>query len=187
VMEPWDGPAALAAYDGRWCMAGLDRNGLRPMRYALSSDGILAVGSETGMCPMDEKTIIKKGALKPGRMIAVDLDEIYRPLSHHFRQNFSQVTNPPIDPLRETRVMGLKTRFRNLRNILADGEAQTREMLVLESPVLTNGMFERFEKYVGKKALTIDCTFPMPDITVCRAYRRGRNGGERLYGAGCFG
>jgi len=70
-----------------------------------------------------------------------------------------------IDPLRETRVMGLKTRFRNLRNILADGEAQTREMLVLESPVLTNGMFERFEKYVGKKALTIDCTFPMPDIT----------------------
>ena len=74
VMEPWDGPVALAAYDGRWCVAGLDRNGLRPMRYAVSSDGILAVGSETGMCPMAEKNITRKGAIKPGRMIAVDLD-----------------------------------------------------------------------------------------------------------------
>ena len=207
VMEPWDGPAALAAYDGRWCMAGLDRNGLRPMRYAITDDGILAVGSETGMCPLNEDNITKKGSIKPGRLIAVDLEEgkfyhsseilnlmsasrpyakwleksvnldeklggpepnpslsgealirrqvscgqsledmeliltpmaenakesvgsmgddtplavlsdMYRPLSHFFRQNFSQVTNPPIDPLRETRVMGLKTRFRNLRNI----------------------------------------------------------------------
>ena len=75
VMEPWDGPAALAAYDGRWVMAGLDRNGLRPLRYALSADGILAVGSETGMCPMDEADIVQRGALKPGRMIAVDLEE----------------------------------------------------------------------------------------------------------------
>ena len=254
VMEPWDGPAAVAAYDGRWCMAGLDRNGLRPLRYAISSDGILAVGSETGMCPMNEEDIIKKGALKPGRLIAVDLDEgkfydtneildtlaegrpyakylekvvnlderlsgaepdasfdgdtlarrqrscgqtledvelilapmaedgkesvgsmgddtplavlsdIYRPLSHHFRQNFSQVTNPPIDPLRETRVMGLKTRFRNLRNILAEGEVQTKEMLVLDSPVMTNGMMDRFLGLVNTKARVINCTFPVPDI-----------------------
>ena len=75
VMEPWDGPAAIAAYDGRWVMAGLDRNGLRPLRFAISNDGILAVGSETGMCPMDEKTITRRGAIKPGRMIAIDLDE----------------------------------------------------------------------------------------------------------------
>jgi len=64
------------------------------------------------------------------------LSDIYRPLSHYFRQNFSQVTNPPIDPLRETRVMGLKTRFRNLRNILAEAGTQTKEMLVLDSPVM---------------------------------------------------
>jgi glutamate synthase (NADPH/NADH) large chain len=64
VMEPWDGPAALAAYDGRWVMAGLDRNGLRPLRYSISSEGILAVGSETGMCPMNESDIVQKGALK---------------------------------------------------------------------------------------------------------------------------
>ncbi len=254
VMEPWDGPAALAAYDGRWCMAGLDRNGLRPLRYAITSDDILAVGSETGMCPLDESMIIKKGSIKPGRQIAVDLDEgrfyhsseildllsknkpyaawlekvvnldevlegpepapslsgedllrrqmscgqtledmelilspmaetgkesigsmgddtplavlsdIYRPLSHFFRQNFSQVTNPPIDPLRETRVMGLKTRFRNLRNILADGEVQTKEMLVLESPVMTSGMYERFAKMQGTKSRVIDCTFEVPKM-----------------------
>lgn len=252
VMEPWDGPAAIAAYDGRWVMAGLDRNGLRPLRYSISKDGILAVGSETGMCPMDEGDIVKRGALKPGRMIAVDLEEgrfydstdiineladkrpykkwlkksvnlddalsgpepdaalsgealvrrqvscgqtledmeviltpmaegakesigsmgddtplavlsdFYRPLSHFFRQNFSQVTNPPIDPLRETRVMGLKTRFRNLRNILAESGSQTYEMLVLESPVMTNGMYARFEAMMGKRLQVIDCTFDAP-------------------------
>ena len=252
VMEPWDGPAALAAYDGRWVVAGLDRNGLRPMRYAKTSDGILAVGSETGMCPLSESVIIEKGALEPGRLIALDLEEgkfydsaamldklssarpyhkwlkkvvnldeelagpepeaglsgealirrqqscgqthedmelilspmsenakesvgsmgddtplavlsdLYRPLSHFFRQNFSQVTNPPIDPLRETRVMGLKTRFRNLRNILAEDSSQTKEMLELGSPIMTNGMYKRFMDFVGDKAAIIDCTFERP-------------------------
>jgi len=252
VMEPWDGPAALCAYDGRWVMAGLDRNGLRPLRYAISDDGLLAVGSEAGMCPMTEEEIIRKGSVKPGRMIAVDLEEgeffrsaeildqlaaakpyqrwleksinlderlsgaepdaslsgeslvrrqlscgqtledlelvltpmaekgkegigsmgddtplavlsdIYRPLSHYFRQNFSQVTNPPIDPLRETRVMGLKTRFRNLRNILSQSEAQTRQMYVLDSPVMTTGMTERFLEMEKDRVATIDCTFERP-------------------------
>ncbi len=267
VMEPWDGPAAIAAYDGRWCMAGLDRNGLRPMRYAITSDGILAVGSETGMCPISEPLIIKKGFIKPGRLIAVDLDEgkfyhsseilekmagerpyakwlekvvdldirlagpepkpeltgeslmrrqvacgqtledmelilspmaengkesigsmgddtplavlseIYRPLSHFFRQKFSQVTNPPIDPLRETRVMGLKTRFRNLRNILSDGESQTREMLVLDSPVMTNGMYARFMNMFGDQSHLVDCTFDRPanDVRAGRSLHKALN------------
>ncbi len=254
VMEPWDGPAALAAYDGHWCVAGLDRNGLRPMRFAITDDGILAVGSETGMCPLPEDNIINKGALKPGRMIAVDLtegkfyssdeimdklagarpykkwlkssvnlddklagaepetplkgealarrqvscgqtmedmelilspmaenrkeaigsmgddtplavlSEVYRPLSHFFRQNFSQVTNPPIDPLRETRVMGLKTRFGNLGNILAEDKSQTDKMYVLESPIMTNGMYERYAKMAGKSLRLIDCSFDVPDL-----------------------
>ena len=256
VMEPWDGPVALVGYDGDWVMAGLDRNGLRPLRYAISEDGILAVGSETGICPLNESTIISKGAIKPGRLIAVDLnageffdsDEIinklagakpydkwlqqateldeklsgpepkpnlsgealmraqlacgrsreeldmilkpmaeqgkesigsmgddaplavlsdeYRPLSHFFRQKFSQVTNPPIDPLRETRVMGLKTRFRNLRNILADGPdefgGQTEEMYVLESPVLTNAMYNKYREIIGDNVAVLDCTFEPP-------------------------
>ncbi len=266
VMEPWDGPAALVGYDGDWVMAGLDRSGLRPLRYAVTDNGILAVGSETGICPLDESSIIAKGAIKPGRLIAVNLnvgeffdsDQIinklasakpynewlqqaieldeklsgpepkpnlsgddlmraqlacgrsreeldliltpmaeqgkesigsmgddtplavlsdkYRPLSHFFRQKFSQVTNPPIDPLRETRVMGLKTRFRNLRNILADGpeefSGQTDEMYVLESPVLTNAMYAKYRDIISDNVAVLDCTFAPP--------KRGAHHGSAL-------
>ena len=252
VMEPWDGPAAIAAFDGRWAVAGLDRNGLRPMRYAITEDGVLAIGSETGMCPLGDKKIAKRGALEAGGMIAFDfkhnqlytpteildtlaerhpyeewldnivelepkigpgpeerlfgveeigrrqmaagytaeeldlvlrpmaetgkeaigsmgddtplavLSEKYRPLSHYFRQKFSQVTNPPIDPLREARVMSLKTRFKNLGNILISDERQT-DVFVLESPFLSNGMYERFLNYVGKSAAIIDCTYAVEE------------------------
>ena len=248
VMEPWDGPAAIAAYDGRWAVAGLDRNGLRPMRYAITDDGVLAVGSETGMCPLGERKVLTRGALEPGRMIAVDMEEAafydsdkildhlsrkhpyaewlgniveledeigpgpeerlysgedlsrrqsaaaydlealdiilrpmaetgkeaigsmgddtpiavlsekYRPLSHFFRQNFSQVTNPPIDPLREDGVMSLKTRFKNLGNILATDKTQT-DVFVLESPILTNGMFDRLRGFLDERVAEIDCTY----------------------------
>ena len=75
VMEPWDGPAALAMTDGRWVCAGLDRNGLRPMRYVVTGDGLLIAGSEAGMVPIDEATVVEKGALGPGQMIAVDMKE----------------------------------------------------------------------------------------------------------------
>ena len=252
VMEPWDGPAAICATDGRWVIAGKDRNGLRPLRVAYTDDGLLIVGSEAGMCGVPETRITRKDHIGPGRMIAIDLhegrlfgeDEIldelserhpytqwlgnmveleervgpgpeprrygreellrrqvaagmtledvelllapmvedgkeavgsmgddtplavlseqYRPLSHYFRQNFSQVTNPPIDPLRETRVMSLKTRFKNLGNILAQDEAQT-DVYQLESPVLTSGMYERIIEFIGPKSIAvIDCTMPFP-------------------------
>ncbi|MEL6365902.1 MAG: glutamate synthase large subunit [Pseudomonadota bacterium] len=269
VMEPWDGPAAVAAYDGRWAIAGLDRNGLRPLRYAITEDGILAVGSETGMCPLSDKTVARRGAVEPGRMIAVDLergkfftatellddlagrhpytdwtkglqaiepdigpgpedrlfaaDDLrrrqaaagfsmetvdlilkpmaetgkeaigsmgddtalavlsngYRPLSHYFRQNFSQVTNPPIDPLREARVMSLKTRFKNLGNILAEGDRENA-VFVLESPVLSNGMYERMETLFGRGHVVIDCTLPVDEakgdgVALRNALRRIRN------------
>ncbi len=75
VMEPWDGPAALAMTDGRWVCGGLDRNGLRPMRYVVTGDGLLIAGSEAGMVPVDETTVREKGALGPGQMIAVDMAE----------------------------------------------------------------------------------------------------------------
>ncbi|MFN3292299.1 MAG: glutamate synthase large subunit, partial [Gemmobacter sp.] len=80
VMEPWDGPAALAMTDGRWVCGGLDRNGLRPMRYVITGDGLLIAGSEAGMVPVDETTVREKGALGPGQMIAVDMAEgkLYR-------------------------------------------------------------------------------------------------------------
>ncbi|MEL6338175.1 MAG: glutamate synthase large subunit, partial [Pseudomonadota bacterium] len=75
VMEPWDGPAALAMTDGRWVVAGLDRNGLRPMRYVVTRDDLVIAGSEVGMVPIDETQIVEKGALGPGQMLAVDLAE----------------------------------------------------------------------------------------------------------------
>ena len=73
VMEPWDGPAALAMTDGRWVCAGLDRNGLRPMRYVITGDDLLIAGSEVGMVPIDEANCAEKGALGPGQLLAVDL------------------------------------------------------------------------------------------------------------------
>ncbi|KPP89117.1 MAG: NADPH/NADH glutamate synthase large subunit GltB [Rhodobacteraceae bacterium HLUCCA08] len=248
VMEPWDGPAALAMTDGRWVCGGLDRNGLRPMRYVVTGDNLLIAGSEVGMVPTDERAVKEKGALGPGQMIAVDmtegklfhdteikdklahaqpfgdwvgkineLDETiggmtemplfqgpelrkrqiaagysmeeleqillpmaedgkealasmgddtpaavlssqYRPLSHFFRQNFSQVTNPPIDSLREYRVMSLKTRFGNLKNVLDEDSSQT-EILVLDSPFVGNAQWEAMQAAFNAPCTEIDCTF----------------------------
>ena len=70
VMEPWDGPAAIVATDSRWVVAGLDRSGLRPMRYSRTRDGLLVVGSETGMVPLVDNDVIEKGRVGPGENIA---------------------------------------------------------------------------------------------------------------------
>ena len=247
TMEPWDGPAALAATDNEWVIAANDRNGLRPLRYAITKDKMLFAGSETGMIELNEKKILTKGRLGPGEIIGVriekgkvfsnsqikdylakefkhfnsqiiDLDEKlsinnekhnfdgeslrrrqytfgisledlelilhpmaedakeatgsmgddtplavlsdrYRPLYHFFRQNFSQVTNPPIDSLRENKVMSLKTRFGNLGNIL-DFDTLTKENIyVLNSPILSNSQFNKFINFFGKNSVSIDCTF----------------------------
>jgi hypothetical protein len=79
------------------------------------------------LAPMVEEGKEAVGSMGDDTPLAV-LSEKYRPLSHFFRQNFSQVTNPPIDPLRETGVMSLKTRFKNLGNILAQDAAPDRRL-----------------------------------------------------------
>jgi len=247
TIEPWDGPAAIAATDGKWTIVATDRNGLRPMRYTLSKDKLLFAGSETGMIPIPDEKLLSKGRLGPGQIIAVNLEkgkffnskdikdyvskdykkynkqiidldkkfssskekfiysgeelrrrqyltgmniedlelilhpmveeekeavgsmgddtpvavlsDKYRPLSHFFRQNFSQVTNPPIDSLRENEVMSLKTRFGNLGNIL-DFENLTRDNIyVLESPILSNSQFEKFTTFFKNDLKVLDCTF----------------------------
>lgn len=249
VMEPWDGPAALAMTDGRWAVAGMDRNALRPLRYTLTADNLLVVGSESGMVLLPEASVRKKGRLGPGQMIAVDLDDgtLYedraikdriadaqdypsrvkgfrtmadlpkggkatlpqwdrqellrrqvaagltmedmelilspmvedakeaigsmgddtplavisdkpRHVAQFFRQNFSQVTNPPIDSLRERHVMSLKTRFANLANIL-DEKGQSDHVLVIDSPVLVGDDWDRLRAYFGDAVADIDCTF----------------------------
>ncbi|MBV8651846.1 MAG: glutamate synthase large subunit, partial [Alphaproteobacteria bacterium] len=248
VMEPWDGPAALAMTDGRWVLSAMDRNGLRPMRYAITSGGLIVAGSEAGMVRLSEAEIVEKGRVGPGQMIAVDLaagklyhdreikdllassrpfsnwvkniteidslirqsnetvefgreelrrrqlafgwnledlelilhpmveeakeavgsmgddtplavlSDHYRGLHHFFRQNFSQVTNPPIDSLREKRVMTLRTRLGNLGNILDEDDSQCN-LLQLNSPVLSNAEFAAMRAYMGDTAVEIDATF----------------------------
>ena len=253
VMEPWDGPAAIAATDGRWVIAGLDRNGLRPLRYSISRNGMLVVGSETGMVKIDESEVISKGRVGPGQTIGVDIEtakfygdeeikdllaarqpfgewakgiieidkivrtdapepvlitgedlrrrqlavgttmedlemilhpmvedsaeaigsmgddtplavlsEKFRGLHHYFRQAFSQVTNPPIDSLRESRVMTLRTRLGNLGNVLDENSTQC-DLLQLESPVLSNAEFLAMRDMMGTAACEVDCTFPVAE------------------------
>ncbi len=73
LMEPWDGPAAVAFTDGKWLGATLDRNGLRPARYLITKDGLLILASETGVLPVKPEQVESKGRLQPGRMLLVDL------------------------------------------------------------------------------------------------------------------
>jgi glutamate synthase (ferredoxin) len=74
LMEPWDGPAALAVSDGRFAIASLDRNGLRPQRYLITDDGLVVVGSEAGMVPLADKHVVERGRLGPGTVLAVDVE-----------------------------------------------------------------------------------------------------------------
>jgi len=265
TMEPWDGPAAIAATDNEWVIIASDRNGLRPLRYTVTRDKLLFAGSETGMIDLNEKKIVSKGRLGPGEILGVriekgkvytnkeiknylakefkkfnsqiiDLDkklEIeneknefsgsylkkiqhcfgysledlelilhpmaedakeatgsmgddtplavlsckYRPLYHFFRQNFSQVTNPPIDSLRENKVMSLKTRFGNLGNILDFSNLTEENIHVLNSPILSNTQFDKFIKYFGENYKILNCTFDK-DQTLESAIERLRNEAE---------
>jgi len=75
VMEPWDGPAAICGFAGNWVIAAMDRNGLRPLRYAITEDGLMVAGSEAGMVKLNENQIRVKGRLGPGQMLALDLSQ----------------------------------------------------------------------------------------------------------------
>ena len=75
VIEPWDGPAAVCGNFGDWIISGMDRNGLRPLRFILTNDDLLISGSEVGMINIDEKNILKKGRVGPGELIAVNYKE----------------------------------------------------------------------------------------------------------------
>ena len=252
VMEPWDGPAAICGVHNEWAIAAMDRNGLRPVRYSLTEDYLIA-GSETGMVEVDESTIIKKGRVGPGQMIGINfsegkfyddqnlknnlseskpfgswtkkikhidklvqsvdeefrnidskdlrrrmasfgwsvedmelilhpmiqdlkeatgsmgddtplavLSDKYRGLHHFFRQNFSQVTNPAIDSLRERVVMSLRTRIGNLSNILDENQNQC-DHLQLSSPVLSINQFKTMRQYMGNSVKVIDTTINLKE------------------------
>ncbi|MGD2083334.1 MAG: glutamate synthase large subunit [Chromatiales bacterium] len=233
LMEPWDGPAAVAFTDGRQIGATLDRNGLRPARYLITDEGLVVMASEMGVLDIPEEHIVKKWRLQPGKMFLIDteegriiddaelkshlsrakpyqawldrtqihLDELpadvgpmppdadtlldhqqafgytqeaikflltpmvvagqeaigsmgadnppsvlsNRPthLSTYFKQNFAQVTNPPIDPIREELVMSLVSLIGPRPNLLDPDEAGTHMRLEVSQPVLTNADLER--------------------------------------------
>lgn len=250
VMESWDGPAAICGFHDEWAIAAMDRNGLRPMRYTLTKDFLIA-GSETGMVEVNENDVLEKGRVGPGQMIAVNfkegkffsdleikeklskskpfgewtkkikhidklvqsvdeefrdidssilrkkmscfdwtiediemilhpmivdqkeavgsmgddtplavLSDQYRGLHHFFRQNFSQVTNPPIDSLRERVVMSLRTRIGNLSNILDEDQSQC-DHLQLNSPILSINQFKTMRQYMKEDVKIIDTTMDL--------------------------
>ncbi|MDK9695353.1 MAG: glutamate synthase large subunit [Siculibacillus sp.] len=255
LMEPWDGPAAVAFTDGRQIGATLDRNGLRPARYIVTDDDRVILASEAGTLPVPEEKIVAKWRLQPGKMLLIDLeagriisdDEIKKsiatahpygkwieetqlvledlpevearapktleslidlqqafgytqedlkvllppmavtgqeavgsmgtdtPISAlsdrskllytYFKQNFAQVTNPPIDPIREELVMSLVSFIGPRPNLfdLEGGEAQKR--LEVRQPILTNEDLEKIRtigdnEESGFKSITIDITYP---------------------------
>src|SRR5439155_2753411 len=75
LMEPWDGPAAIAFTDGKQMGAVLDRNGLRPARYIITDDDHVIMASEAGVLPVPEEKIVRKWRLQPGKMLLIDLEE----------------------------------------------------------------------------------------------------------------
>ncbi len=254
LSEPWDGPAALAFSDGRIVGAALDRNGLRPARYTLTSQGLLIVASEAGVMPCEAHEVVEKGKLGPGEMIAVDIENgvllrnqeiktilaqrqpyqqwiesyltrlvdlpqtvtpteglletadlfarqqlfgythediemILRPmltenkepvwsmgddaplavlssqahsLSDYFRQRFAQVTNPPIDPLRERIVMSLDYYLGSRPSLLTE-TPQHAQLLHLETPLLTERRLEAILTYKDAhfRTHTLNTTFDM--------------------------
>jgi glutamate synthase (NADPH) large chain len=232
-MEPWDGPASISFTDGKIIGATLDRNGLRPSRYCVTTDDRVIMASETGVLPVDQKLIKEKGRLQPGKMFVVDLeqgriisddelkkdicsqkpyaewlnkykirleelpeprvlfthlehDQIFKyqkafgystedlesiiapmaldgkeplgsmgtdvplavlsdqpqHLSSYFKQLFAQVTNPPIDPIRERLVMSLATFAGSNGNLLAE-EPLACHSVALKHPVLGNHELEK--------------------------------------------
>jgi glutamate synthase (NADPH) large chain len=233
IMEPWDGPASISFTDGKIIGATLDRNGLRPSRYCVTTDDRVIMASETGALPVDPKMIKEKGRLQPGKMFVVDmeqgriisdeelkqnicsqspysdwlnqykirLEELNEPrvqfthlqedsilkyhkafgysvedidtlikpmaldakepvgsmgtdiplavlsdqpqhLSSYFKQLFAQVTNPPIDPIREKLVMSLATFVGNNGNLL-DEDPKHCHTLALKQPVLVSKELEK--------------------------------------------
>ncbi|HEX7284253.1 MAG TPA: glutamate synthase large subunit [Vicinamibacterales bacterium] len=242
--EPWEGPAAIAFADGKQVGAVLDRNGFRPARVLTSTDGLVCVGSESGIFDIPEAQVERRGRLGPGEMLVVDLDSgrlidnaglrsalaaghpyrdwvnvtiaeitesappeppaaelmflqrafgytseeielIVRPmveegkeaigsmgddtplavlsgrrrlLPDFFRQRFAQVTNPPIDPLREHCVMSLRTLIGRRGRVLDESGVHAR-LIASDSPVLTGGQLAALHAQPERPALTLSMTY----------------------------
>ncbi|HYU58602.1 MAG TPA: glutamate synthase central domain-containing protein, partial [Actinomycetota bacterium] len=261
LVEPWDGPAGLVFTDGVRVGATLDRNGLRPLRYAVCQDGLVACASEAGAVDVAGHGTVRRGMLGPGQMIAVDpgaggflendvikrslaaagpwgawgaalrpadpgppvphpgpalaerqvahgfdkeevtvvirpmatqgheptssmgddtqqavIAERRRTVQHFLRQRFAQVTNPPIDHLRERLVMATRTVLGPRAPILSDGP-EAAALLELPGFLLTPAGLEALVAAAPWPAATLDATFPVaegPDGLRAAVERLGR-------------
>ena len=247
LVEPWDGPSLVIATDGERICAVLDRNGLRPCRYDITSDNLLVMASEAGVLEFPDEKIIKRGRLSPGQLFLAEpgkgivsdeeilkkfsdpkykdwidsgqirlrdlvnkecapiekidlirenqaafgytydeldhlikpmyltgkdpvgsmgddtplaiLSEFDRPLSSYFRQLFAQVTNPPVDNIRESLVFSLETRIGRHRNILSESPDHVKQ-IVLDSPILTDVDMRTIKELKGDiKIGIVDITY----------------------------
>jgi glutamate synthase (NADPH/NADH) large chain len=264
LMEPWDGPAAVAFTDGRMIGATLDRNGLRPARYLMTDDGVVMMASEMGVLQFPQEKIIKKWRLQPGKMLLIDMEkgriiddeEVKKELATHkpyrqwidssryflgdfsktnsrtelkaslldtqqsfgytqedikfilapmvangeensgsmgndaalpvlskkpkliynyFKQLFAQVTNPPIDPIREELVMSLVTFIGPKPNLLAVDETKPTIRLETNQPVLTLDELEQLKRIStftkdAYKSLVLDITYDVKGLKKDDAY-----------------
>ncbi len=272
MIEPWDGPAAVAFTDGRQIGATLDRNGLRPARYLVTDDDLVVMASEAGVLPIPEERIVKKWRLQPGKMFLIDLDqgriiddselkEILsrakpyqdwlsrinikldelpvprtvaaptpsaslldrqqafgytqedlkfilepmassgeeatgsmgndsplavlsnrsKPLFNYFRQLFAQVTNPPIDPIREQLVMSLVSFIGPKPNLLGINEINPPYRLEVAQPVLdydNMAKLRRIATYTGNK-------FHSAELDICYPLTWGKEGVEARLASLC--
>ena len=262
LMEPWDGPAAVAFTDGKQIGATLDRNGLRPARYLITDDDLIVMASEMGVLDIPEEKIVKKWRLQPGKMFLADLeqgriiDDIElkeqlctlkpyqewldksqikleqlagtpaamipdedtllkrqqafgytqedlkiiltpmintgqeatgamgadnppavlsnraRPLFNYFKQNFAQVTNPPIDPIREEVVMSLISLIGPRPNILDPESAGSLMRLEVNQPLLTNGDIEKIRQIEDHS----NGAFKTKTLSICYSAKHGAKG-----------
>src|SRR5213083_1502856 len=280
LVEPWDGPAALAFSDGVLVGSALDRNGLRPCRYKITRDGLVVAGSETGLVDFEPQEVVESGRLGPGELLVVDTrrkailhdaeakrevarrrpyarwaarnirplrpttpapgpaalaepERVARQLafgwSHedlryvlepmgaggqdavwsmgddtpipplarippslyvYLRQRFAQVTNPPIDPLRETLVMSLRMHLGRRGSLLADRPDGLR-LVRNEHPVLLEAEMAALRAGAGVQAVALDATWNAappagPDALraaldgLCRAAGRAVREGARI-------
>ena len=260
LMEPWDGPAAMAFSDGRQIAATLDRNGLRPARYVVTEGGVVVMASEVGVIDIPEDKIIKKWRLQPGKMLLIDLEEhriisdeelksdlanarpykewleknqiklrdlpaevgpmtpdpvtllnlqqafgytredisfFFKPMAtsgqdpigsmgrdiplaplsdksrmlyDYFFQNFAQVTNPPIDPIREELVMSLVSFIGPRPNLLDLDSGGTNKRLEVPHPILTNTDLERIRRIENQ----VDGSFRTYTLDICYSVMDGR-------------
>ena len=270
MMEPWDGPAAMAFTDGRHIGGTLDRNGLRPARYIVTDDDLVVMASESGVLPIPESKIIKKWRLQPGKMFLIDLDagriiddkelkdtfanakpykqwidsvriklddlkveaesrketatlldrqqafgytqedikflmspmavnaeeatgsmgndsplavmsNKNKPLFNYFKQLFAQVTNPPIDPIREAMVMSLVSFIGPKPNLLDTNNINPPMRLEVSQPILDYKDITRLRtisKFTGGK-------FRSSELDICYPAAWGKEGVEARLASLC--